>query len=507
MSKSKWSGGLSKIKKYFFKFKNCNVKDFDYNVKDTFYNIKLNQFFCPTINETTNFTLEGLYTDDYFKFIEIIFRLNNYSKNNLEELKEFMINYPVEMIIYIMDSSIDYENRLNPISKYINEINKWLDFENRKETQISISDIDFEDDQHYYINSINKSKLVFLDSNYDSFRFINRHEIIDNDILGTFIIRASQRKIKFKRIYQKFPSFIAEISGVIECAYLIMFFIVRFLDKNLIDKKIIKKMIKYRGNNRFNLDYLKILNNKEEKIKFEQMNNNKFLNNENKIINNKIDLEDNINDNNNNEYILSSQRTFNNNEINNKKVKYQNYLNTYKVYTIKKNKTNENVSSFNYKYNTFNAKNSNIKFINYFNKKLLDIEKEENKKENIKLYNLALYKLCFCICNSKNKVKYKIIQNYINYYLDIFIFINKIQELDLIKNILFENNNQNLLFEYLSKPIINFYENNLKDLKIKKYKKKDYENLYNIYKELNLKNNINIFEFKLLELFKKEIEY
>ena len=67
-----------------------------------------------------------------------------------------MTNYPVEMIIYIMDSSIDYENRLNPISKYINEINKWLDFENRKETQISISDIDFEDDQHYYINSINK---------------------------------------------------------------------------------------------------------------------------------------------------------------------------------------------------------------------------------------------------------------------------------------------------------------------------------------------------------------
>ena len=268
------------------------------------------------------------------------------------------------MIIYIMDSSIDYEYRLNPISKYINEINKWLDFENRKETQISISDIDFEDDQHYYFNSINKSKLVYLDSNYDSFRFINRHEIKDNDILGTFIIRASQRKIKFKRIYQKFPSLTAEISGVIEFAYLIMFFIVRFLDKNLIDKKIIKKMIKYRGNNRFNLDYLKILNNKEEKIKIEQMNNNKFLNNENKIINNKIDLEDNINDNNNNEYILSSQRTFNNNEIINKKVKYQNYLNTYKVYTIKKNKTIENVSSFHHKSNTFKVKNSNLKFYN-----------------------------------------------------------------------------------------------------------------------------------------------
>ncbi len=494
------------IKKYIFKLKYCDIKDFDYDVNDTFYNIKLNKFYCPIINETTNYTLEGLYTDKYFKFIEIIFKLNEYSKNNLDEVKEFMKNNPVEMIIYLMDSSIDYENRLNPISKYINEINKWLDFENRKETQITYSDVEFEDDQHYYLNSIKKINIAYLDNNVDTFRFVKRNENLDDEILGTFIIKASYRKIKYKRIYQKLPSFLAHVSGLIELTYLISFFIVRFMDKILIDKIIINKMFKFRGNNNFNFDYLKILCREDE------LKNNKLKNNNNFYYQNKkIDDEiDNENYNNNNEFVISSQRTINNNEINNKNIKYNNYFNKINVYSIKKKTINENANSFQNKNNT---KSSNLKFINYFNKQLLNQNKKENKtKVNIKLYDLILYKLCECFCNLKNKVKNKIIKNKINYYLDIFYYINKIQEIDLIKYILIDNNNQTILFEYLTKPIINFneYDNN-ENIKINKYKKKDYENLYEIYKEINinnkLNNNKNKIEDKLINLINKEIEY
>ena len=506
MSINEWIDGPSNIKKYIFKLKYCDIKDFDYDVNDTFYNIKLNKFYCPIINETTNYTLEGLYTDKYFKFIEIIFKLNEYSKNNLDEVKEFMKNNPVEMIIYLMDSSIDYENRLNPISKYINEINKWLDFENRKETQITYSDVEFEDDQHYYLNSIKKINIAYLDNNVDTFRFVKRNENLDDEILGTFIIKASYRKIKYKRIYQKLPSFLAHVSGLIELTYLISFFIVRFMDKILIDKIIINKMFKFRGNNNFNFDYLKILCREDE------LKNNKLKNNNNFYYQNKkIDDEiDNENYNNNNEFVISSQRTINNNEINNKNIKYNNYFNKINVYSIKKKTINENSNSFQNKNNT---KSSNLKFINYFNKQLLNQNKKENKtKVNIKLYDLILYKLCECFCNLKNKVKNKIIKNKINYYLDIFYYINKIQEIDLIKYILIDNNNQTILFEYLTKPIINFneYDDN-ENIKINKYKKKDYENLYEIYKEINinnkLNNNKNKIEDKLINLINKEIEY
>ena len=506
MSINEWIGGPSHIKKYIFKLKYCDIKDFDYDVNDTFYNIKLNKFYCPIINETTNYTLEGLYTDKYFKFIEIIFKLNEYSKNNLDEVKEFMKNNPVEMIIYLMDSSIDYENRLNPISKYINEINKWLDFENRKETQITYSDVEFEDDQHYYLNSIKKINFAYLDYNVDSFRLVKRNENLDDDILGTFIIKASYRKIKYKRIYQKLPSFLAHVSGLIELIYLISFFIVRFLDKILIDKIIINKMFKFRGNNNFNFDYLKILC-REDKLKNDKLKNNNSFHYQNKKIDDEIDNE---NYNNNNEFVISSQRTINNNEINNKNIKYNNYFNKINVYSIKKKTINENANSFQNKNNT---KSSNLKFINYFNKQLLNQNKKENKtKVNIKLYDLILYKLCECFCNLKNKVKNKIIKNKINYYLDIFDYINKIQEIDLIKYILIDDNNQTILFEYLTKPIINFneYDNN-ENIKINRYKKKDYENLYDIYKEININNklnsNTNKIEDKLINLINKEIEY
>ena len=501
MSINEWIGGPSTIKKYIFKLKYCDIKDFDYDVNDTFYNIKLNKFYCPIINETTNYTLEGLYTDKYFKFIEIIFKLNEYSKSNLDEVKEFMKNNPVEMIIYLMDSSIDYENRLNPISKYINEINKWLDFENRKETQITYSDVEFEDDQHYYLNSIKKINFAYLDYNVDSFRLVKRNENLDDDILGTFIIKASYRKIKYKRIYQKLPTFLAHVSGLIELVYIISFFVVRFMDKILIDKIIINKMFKFRGNNNFNFDYLKILC-REDKLK-----NNNSLHYQNKKIDDEIDNE---NYNNNNEFIISSQRTINNNEINNKNIKYNNYFNNINVYSIKKKTINENTNSFQNKNNT---KSSNMKFINYFNKQLLNQNKKENKtKVNIKLYDLIIYKLCECFCNLKNKVKNKIIKTKINYYLDIFDYINKIQEIDLIKYILIDDNNQTILFEYLTKPIINFneYDNN-ENIKINRYKKKDYENLYDIYKEININNKLNSnknkIEDKLINLINKEIEY
>ena len=68
------------------------------------------------------------------------------------------------------------------------------------------------------------------------------------------------------------------------------------------------------------------------------------------------------------------------------------------------------------------------------------------------------------------------------------------------------------MFEYLTKPIINFneYDNN-ENIKINKYKKKDYENLYDIYKEININNklnsNTNKIEDKLINLINKEIEY
>ena len=48
----------------------------------------------PFLNESVNFTLDGLYTDYY----EV--RLTEYDMNNLEEYRSFMQNNPIEMDIY-----------------------------------------------------------------------------------------------------------------------------------------------------------------------------------------------------------------------------------------------------------------------------------------------------------------------------------------------------------------------------------------------------------------------
>jgi hypothetical protein len=48
----------------------------------------------PFLNESVDFTLDGLYTDYY----EV--RLTEYGMNNLEEYRSFMQNNPIEMDIY-----------------------------------------------------------------------------------------------------------------------------------------------------------------------------------------------------------------------------------------------------------------------------------------------------------------------------------------------------------------------------------------------------------------------
>ncbi len=54
----------------------------------------------PFLNESVNFTLDGLYTDYYYKFIVLEVRLTEYGMNNLEEVRSFMQNNPIEMELF-----------------------------------------------------------------------------------------------------------------------------------------------------------------------------------------------------------------------------------------------------------------------------------------------------------------------------------------------------------------------------------------------------------------------
>ena len=58
------------------------------------------------------------------------------------------------------------------------------------------------------------------------------------------------------RNYQKIPSFIADLSGILEQILFLILSIVNFFERQTIDIKLIKNMIKFKGNKNYNIEHL-----------------------------------------------------------------------------------------------------------------------------------------------------------------------------------------------------------------------------------------------------------
>ena len=246
MTINQWNGGTDNITYYRFDLANCNLSDFHESVNTTFHKNKLYNMYCPVKNETTNYTLDGLYTDSFFKFIEIKFTLNEYAMTHLEETEEFFYKNPIEMIVYFLDTAIDYESRKKPISLFINMINKWLDFSFVKETAIYISPVTFTNDENIIVSHGKVTHDCMYDYSQDAFKMVKRSMNMSN-ILGTFIIKASSKIVQFERDYRKLPTFVADLQGIIEEILLFIFLIVNYIEIICVDKKLIQIMLKYKG--------------------------------------------------------------------------------------------------------------------------------------------------------------------------------------------------------------------------------------------------------------------
>ena len=255
MTINQWNGGTDNITYYRFDLAKCNLSDFHESVNKTFHKNKLYNMYCPVKNETTNYTLDGLYTDSFFKFIEIKFTLNDYAMKHLDEAEEFFYKNPIEMIVYFLDTAIDYESRKKPISLFINMINKWLDFSFVKETAIYISPVTFSNDENIIVSHGKITHDCMYDYSQDAFKMVRRNMNMTN-ILGTFIIKVSSKIVQFERIYRKLPTFVADLQGIIEEILLFILLIVNYIEIICVDKKLIQNMLKYKGSKYYDVDYL-----------------------------------------------------------------------------------------------------------------------------------------------------------------------------------------------------------------------------------------------------------
>ena len=514
----------------------CSKEDFYHKVDESFSELHLESLLCSDI-KNLNFTLNGLYTDKNFKFLRLNLSLSDYAINNLEELQFYLNKIPLEMAIYFIDTSIDYQKQYNYMTSYINYIYRSFDLNIIKYIYIFISPIEFLIDDNLLFENPKTKKNSKFDYSYDTFRFINRINNIDfqERLIGQIIIQASSKIIQFNRTFQKLPSFIADLSGILEKILIIIFIIVNIIERKLIDDNLINRLIKFKGSKYYNVNYLLTLFNKD-RIKNSIM----------KIIkkpNLNIEKKQNISSFNKNvifllnNYVDEKTKSLKNNIYKKntsclKKRKSHNYhvnfpdFPKFKDENIKISPDLKQINSVE-KLNIFGHKMSSSEILNdshsftslnfYIEKKL-----KKKKKFNKKIFPLTIWQNIFASMffwyNDLQKKRYEIIkkaENKIHYYLDIFMYITKMQEIDLLKYCLL-NKNQITLFDFLSRPPIKidnqnedyiYHEFETNQKIIKKFENKEMEEIFKTYNGIRNKKQICFEDIKLLRLIRAEVDF
>lgn len=550
ITSNEWNGGTDNITYFVYDFNKCNFSDFPVETKTLFYKNKLNLLYCPVLNNSVNFTLYGGYTDIYYKFIEIKFKLTEYAKKNSEEVNQYFSKYPIEMIIYFMDTGIDYKLKNNPISLYINSVNRWLEYSIKKETQVFFSPFEFDDDENLFISNAHTTKGSMFDRTQDTFHYVTEKDL-DNTI-GSFLVKASSKVIQYDRSYQKIPSFIADVSSIIEELLTLIILLVDYCEKILMDKNLIQKSFKFKGSKYYDMEYLTSSFHKD-KINFKIMtlitkhkldihkthqllsNNNKTNDLINEIRKSKTIIKK--------PYLLDNIKSysFKNKKIQSEVSELQNsnsnadFMSSHFDNKLKNNFDNISKiskSSFkNYKVGFKNVKindfENKIEIKEKKKKTLFNLSKKKNEKNNKKnnenfdlkylnIIDIITSKIFSCFSN-KLKMKnflFEKCKQKMYYYLDIFVYIKKIQEIDLIKYCLLDND-QLILFNYLSSPPIKFnktqkslykeFENLQTNYKF--LDKREIDKLIGIYKKICNKNQLNFEDIKLLRLVNAEIDF
>ena len=540
ITSNEWNGGTDNITYFVYDFNKCNFSDFPNETKNIFFKNKLNLLYCPVLNNSVNFTLYGGYTDIYYKFIEIKFKLTEYAKKNSEEVNKYFSNYPIEMIIYFMDTGIDYKIKNNPTSLYINSINRWLEYSIKKETQIFFSPFVFDDDENLFISKAHTKKGSMFDRTQDTFHYVGEKDL--DNTLGSFLVKVSSKVIQYDRSYQKIPSFIADVSSIIEELLTLIIILVDYCEKILMDKNLIQKSFKFKGSKYYDMEYL-TSNFKKDKINLNIMT---------LITKHKLDIHKNhqlLSTNNKTNDLINaikhsktvikkSCNSFKNKKIQSENSDLQNsnsnvdFMSSHFDNKLKNNFDNiSKISKSSFK--NFKSNFKSVKIIDFENESKneikekkktlfnLKIKKNEQNNENFDLKNLKIIDLLitkFFSCFS-NKLKTKNFlfekcKQKMYYYLDIFVYIKKIQEIDLIKYCLLDND-QLILFNYLSSPPLKFnkkhkglykeFENLQTNYKF--LDKREIDKLIGIYKKISNKNQLNFEDIKLLRLVNAEIDF
>ena len=160
--------------------------------------------------------------------------------------------------------------------------------------------------------------------------------------------------------------------------------------------------------------------------------------------------------------------------------------------------------------------NNDSSIINIYKKKN-PIKQAEEDFATIGVISAVFTNICFWT-SKYQKRKYELLkkaEKKVHYYLEVFNYIQGMQEIDLLKYCLF-NKEQIILFNYLSSPPFKTDDKEINDIYkefesdqviVGKITKKNIDDVYRCYNEIRNKEEITFEDLKLLRLINAEAEF
>jgi hypothetical protein len=227
----------------------CQPKMFYDLVNTSFTALGINSYFCPNIS---NVSVQGIYTEDVFKYFEFITTLKKEYYSNTTDVKNLFLTDEIQANFFYIDTSFSVYNYSQPIQNFLNNKFVSLDFGYYKKINLDFMEMTWISDANILFQEGDSSYYVVLDNfqEYFSNLGVDRFEkkVRDYQIFSKIYIRSSTRTRLIKRVYTKVTEYLAQMSSILSSSLLILYVIVTYLNLFKAQQSIMKKIMKFKEN-------------------------------------------------------------------------------------------------------------------------------------------------------------------------------------------------------------------------------------------------------------------
>ena len=462
--------------------RHCQYSDFFNEFNETFDDNGFNELYC--IAEQNN-SVQGIYSDEVFKYYEISISSGIDTEDNFKELNTLLQNDECDFNIYFVDVAVDLYDYKKPIKRFINTNFVALKADEYVKMNLDFQTQKFDSYENYLFDTHHSEYYVGFAGfeRYSIFKGTNRYEVkpYDYDKYSKIYLRASLQRNIIQRKYMKLTEFAADMSSILSQILLFLFISVSFINRFYANQSVMKKIFQFKDyknkNNILKTEFKKHLQeidsqmntptNTNDEYTWEHLTNNKQTHKRYSVITN-TNSAHNTGGFNIIKYGKSSHPSSDDIfEYGSKKVNVMSSKRTDASNVTPTSTTNIRPNS-----------SANSPFT--MNTKYVNIITNKSKTEKITL-QYSIIELLFvfvCPCCAWKKLRMKNIllakaRKKLYFQLDILTYLKNMQLLELLNFILLDPK-ENIILKVLSKPSISLV------------------NRIDIYDQLHLKYNVDI---------------